>query len=62
VWCLAKLDMLAKAQELVKSLVRLDPSDPLKLRGLLDEIRIGDRPIVDLSFDILPNRDTDDPN
>ena len=60
VWCLAKLDMHAKAQELVKSLVKLDPNDPLKLRGLVDEIRIGDRPIVDLSFNIRPNRDTDD--
>lgn len=49
-WCLAKLDMRPKAEELIQSLVKLDRTDPLKLRTLLDEIAVGDRPIVDLSI------------
>jgi hypothetical protein len=50
-WCLAKLDMRTKAEELIRSLVKLDPTDPLKLRLLLDEMEVGDRPIVSLSLD-----------
>jgi hypothetical protein len=47
--CLAKLDMTAKAVELVNDLVRLDPTDPLKLRKLVDDVRTGGLPIVELS-------------
>jgi len=50
-WSLAKLDMLPKAEELIQTLVKLDPTDPLGLGTLLDEARAGDRPIVELSFD-----------
>lgn len=46
---LVKLDMIAKAVDLVQDLVRLDPSDPLKLRQLVDEARTGGLPIVELS-------------
>ena len=49
VWCLAKLDKMPKAVELVYTLVKLDPTDPLELRKLLDELRTGGLPIVDLS-------------
>ena len=38
---LAKLGMMDKAVELVEQLVKLDPSDPLKLRAALDEVRSG---------------------
>ena len=38
---LAKLGMIAKAVDLVQDLVQLDPSDPLKLRQLVDEARTG---------------------
>ena len=49
VGCLAQLGMTDKAVELVNDLVRLDPTDPLKLRKLLDEVRTGGLPIVELS-------------
>jgi hypothetical protein len=47
-WCLAKLKMLPMAQEVVGTLVKLDPADPLRLRTLLDEVNSGGLPIVDL--------------
>jgi hypothetical protein len=50
-WCLAKLDKLPMAHEVVDTLVDLDPSDPLQLRAMLDELRTGGKPIVDLSGD-----------
>ena len=53
--CLAKLGMMPKAEELVRDLVRLDPSDPLMLRAMLDEFRTGGLPIVELSPE---NRDS----
>ncbi|MEX2092846.1 MAG: hypothetical protein WD971_09225 [Pirellulales bacterium] len=46
---LAQLGMTAKAVDLVQDMVRLDPSDPLKLRQLVDEARSGGLPIVELS-------------
>jgi hypothetical protein len=58
-WCLVKLDMLPKAQELVESVVKLDASDPLALRKLLDELRTGGLPIVDLLSDF-GKRETND--
>jgi hypothetical protein len=51
---LAKLDLMPKAEELVETLVRLDPTDPLGLRASLEEVRAGGRPIVELSFEF-PN-------
>jgi hypothetical protein len=54
VMALVKLDLLPKAQELVDTLVKLDPADPLELRALLDEFRTGGRPLVELSFEF-PN-------
>jgi hypothetical protein len=51
VTALAKLDLLPKAQELVQTLLRLDPTDPLGLRTLLDDIRSGGQPVVELTFE-----------
>lgn len=45
---LVKLGMLDKATTLVEDLVRLDPSDPLQLRGAIDDVRTGGLPIVEL--------------
>jgi hypothetical protein len=47
--CLARLDKLDMAKEVVSKLVELDPSDPLKLRTMLDDIQTGGKPIVGLS-------------
>lgn len=48
VMSLVKLGMTEKATALVRDLVRLDPSDPLQLRGMIDEARTGGLPIVEL--------------
>lgn len=42
------LKMIPKAIELVRQLVRLDPSDPLELRALIDAAQTGGLPIVEL--------------
>jgi hypothetical protein len=55
VWCLAKLDMLPKAAELVATLLKLDPTDPLEVRKLLDELQTGGLPIVDLGSSFRPD-------
>jgi hypothetical protein len=47
-WCLAKLEKFDMAREVVGTLVELDPSDPLGLRAMLDELATGGKPIVDL--------------
>ena len=49
--CLARLEKMEMAKEVVDTLVELDPSDPLKLRTMLDELATGGKPIVDLSGD-----------
>ena len=50
------LQMMPKAIELVQKLTRLDPSDPLELRALVDAAQSGGLPIVELSP---PKRDDD---
>jgi hypothetical protein len=47
-WCLEELGKGQMAEEVVETLVRLDPSDPLGLRAMLDQLRTGDMPIVTL--------------
>ena len=47
-WCLAKLGKLPMAEEIVDVLVKLDPTDPLELRAMLDDVRTGGLPIVEL--------------
>lgn len=47
-WCLEQLGKSDLAQEVVVALTALDPKDPLQLRAMLDEIRGGGLPVVDL--------------
>ena len=56
-WCLAKLELLPKAAELVDTLVKLDPADSAELRKLLDELRTGGLPIVELKHDLPSDAD-----
>jgi hypothetical protein len=50
VWCLEKLGKPQMVDEIVASLSQLDPSDPVGVRGLVDELRRGGAPVVDLSL------------
>jgi hypothetical protein len=50
--CLAKLDKLPMAEEIIDVLLKLDPTDPLRLRAMLDELRTGGRPIVELRREV----------
>ena len=47
-WCLEKLGHSALADEVVRNLVELDPTDPLEIRAMLDELRSGGLPMVEL--------------
>ncbi len=49
VWSLEKLGKPQMAEEIVATLIELDPSDPLRLRSMLDELRSGGAPIINLS-------------
>jgi hypothetical protein len=55
-WTLEKLGRRDMANEVVETLLEFDPSDPLKLRAMIDELRTGGAPIVDLLRDFLPRR------
>ena len=55
-WSLEKLGKPQMAEEVVTTLVELDPTDPLKLRAMLDELRSGGAPIVSLT-PLAPKRD-----
>jgi hypothetical protein len=46
--CLGRLNEWPLAEEVVDALVKLDPADPLHLRAMLDELRTGGLPIVEL--------------
>jgi hypothetical protein len=48
IWSLEKLGKPQMAEEIVSTLVELDPTDPLQLRSMLDEMRSGGAPVVDL--------------
>ena len=48
VWSLEKLGKPQMAEEVVATLIELDPADPLQLRAMLDELRSGGAPVVDL--------------
>jgi hypothetical protein len=56
VWTLEKLGRRDMAQEVVETLLELDPTDPLKLRALIDELRTGGAPIVGLVGEFLTRR------
>jgi hypothetical protein len=49
-WSLEKLGKQQMADEILSTLLDLDASDPLHLRILLDELRSGGAPIIDLSL------------
>jgi hypothetical protein len=55
-WTLEKLGRRDMAEEVVETLLEIDPSDPLKLRAMVDELRSGGAPIVTLQ---LPRGDAD---
>ncbi|HEY3394000.1 MAG TPA: hypothetical protein VGK58_14905 [Lacipirellulaceae bacterium] len=55
-WTLEKLDRREMAGEVVDALLELDPSDPLKLRAMIDELRTGGAPIVGLLGEYSPRR------
>jgi hypothetical protein len=48
-WTLEKLGKPQMAEEIVATLVELDPADPLHLRAMLDELRSGGAPVISLS-------------
>jgi hypothetical protein len=48
---LEKLGKSAMSNEVVATLVELDPSDPLKLRATVDALRTGGAPVVQLKLD-----------
>jgi hypothetical protein len=54
---LEKLGKSAMANEVVATLIELDPSDPLKLRAMVDALRTGGAPVVELKLE-LPKGDT----
>jgi hypothetical protein len=47
-WCLEKMGHSALAEEVVKTLLELDRSDPLQVRAMLDDLRSGGLPTVEL--------------
>lgn len=47
-WCLNEMGKRDLAVEVVEQLLRCDRSDPLGLRGWIDEIRTAGAPIVEL--------------
>ena len=49
IWVLEKQDKRPMADEIVSTLLELDSTDPLQLRAMIDELRSGGAPIVDLS-------------
>jgi hypothetical protein len=48
-WTLETLRKPQMAEEIVSTLAGLDPSDPLHLRAMLDEMRSGGAPIINIS-------------
>jgi hypothetical protein len=55
-WTLEKFSKPEMAEEIVATLTELDSSDPLHLRSMLDEMRSGGAPVVDLTMNF-PKRD-----
>ena len=49
-WALEKMSKPQMADEVMSTLVELDPSDPLQVRLLLGELRSGGAPVIDLSM------------
>jgi hypothetical protein len=47
-WCLGTLKLFDKAEELVRSVVKLDHSDPLELQKLVEALQTNGLPMVEL--------------
>lgn len=47
-WCLEKLGRSSMADEVVATMMAWDASDPLEVRALIDDLRTGGLPIVDI--------------
>jgi hypothetical protein len=50
VWSLEKIGKSPMSDEIVETLLELDRSDPLRLRTMVDELRSGGGPVVNLSL------------
>jgi hypothetical protein len=47
-WTLEKLNRRDMTEEILDTLLQLDPSDPLRLKALVDELRTGGAPVIEL--------------
>jgi hypothetical protein len=56
---LEKLGKSTMADEVVATLVELDPSDPLRLRAMVDALRTGGAPVVELKLET-PKREAEE--
>ena len=59
-WCLHQLSKPHMASEIIESLVTLDPSDPLGLRTMFDQLQTDDLPMTQL-LDAFPEEDKPSP-
>lgn len=57
-WTLEKLGRRDLSDEVVATLLACDPSDPLQLKRLLDELRTGGAPVIGLAADFPHRHDT----
>ena len=58
VWTLERLGRREMADEIVQTLLQLDPSDPLRLNSLVDELRKDSAPVVELKLSFPSRKDT----
>jgi hypothetical protein len=56
VWSLETMSKPQLAEEVVATLAELDPADPLRLKSMLDEMRSGGAPVVELKLE-MPKRE-----
>jgi hypothetical protein len=59
VWTLEKMGRREMSDEIVQTLVQLDPSDPLHVKALVDELRTGGAPVVGLAINF-PRREDEE--
>ena len=56
-WCLHELGKTALALEVLEQLLELDPGDPLRIAGWLDEIQTDGKTMVDVATLFKPPRE-----
>ena len=49
-WCLHEMDKPLLALEVLVQLIACDPSDPLGLKGWIEQIKLGDKSLVTLEM------------